>query len=334
MTVLAVIEHDAGDVNAATWQALDTAVAVSAGEPVEAVSFGHADGLEAQLAARGVSRLHVLEHEMLSGYSPEAWGASLAQLLKQAHPAGVVAPGTDRGNELMAQAAARARLPLATNCLSVEGGAETWRLSRARVGGLLLEDAELTSSIKLVTLVPGPDDGSAVAENTAPASVAVEVFTPDLGMEFAHSRIVRRSGHGTGVTLASAKVVVSGGRGVGSAEGFAPLEELAELLGGAVGCSRVATSNGWRPHSDQVGQTGTRISPDLYIACGISGATQHWVGCMGARAILAINTDSEAALVNRATYAVVGDVHDVVPAVIEAIRRRSGQPTRGRPALT
>ena len=134
-----------------------------------------------------------------------------------------------------------------------------------------------------------------------------------------------RSGSaGGGATLATAPVVVSGGRGVGSAEGFAVLEELAGLVGGVVGCSRAVTNNGWRPHTDQVGQTGTRIAPDLYIASGISGAIQHWVGAMASKKILAINTDPEANMVNRADYAVIGDLHQVVPAISAEIRRRQG----------
>jgi electron transfer flavoprotein alpha subunit len=124
------------------------------------------------------------------------------------------------------------------------------------------------------------------------------------------------------VTLATARVVVGGGRGVGSAEGFADLEKLAGLLGGVVGCSRVATNNGWRPHSDQVGQTGTRIAPQLYMACGISGAIQHWVGAMGAKHILAINTDRQANMVAKADYAVIGDLHDVLPAIVAEVERR------------
>ena len=127
-----------------------------------------------------------------------------------------------------------------------------------------------------------------------------------------------------GVTLATAPVVVSGGRGVGSAEAFAALEELAELLNGVVGCSRVVTNNGWRPHSDQVGQTGTVVAPDLYIACGISGAVQHWVGMMNAKHVLAINTDAEAPMVTKANWAVVADLHAVLPAVSEEIKRRHG----------
>jgi electron transfer flavoprotein alpha subunit len=119
-------------------------------------------------------------------------------------------------------------------------------------------------------------------------------------------------------------VIVSGGRGVGGGDGFALLEELASLLGGAVGCSRVVTSEGWRPHRDQVGQTGTRVSPDLYIACGISGAIQHMVGCKGAKRILAINTDPDAPIMGRADYAVVGDLHTVVPAIVAEVRRARG----------
>jgi electron transfer flavoprotein alpha subunit len=123
------------------------------------------------------------------------------------------------------------------------------------------------------------------------------------------------------ISLAQARVVVGGGRGVGSAEGFQALEELASLLGGAVGCSRVVTSLGWRPHADQVGQTGMRIAPDLYIACGISGAIQHMVGCRAAKHILAINTDKEAPIVAQADYAVIGDVKAVVTAVTTEIRK-------------
>jgi electron transfer flavoprotein alpha subunit len=125
----------------------------------------------------------------------------------------------------------------------------------------------------------------------------------------------------SGVSLAEAKVVVSGGRGVGSAEGFGILEELAEQLNAAVGCSRVVTSAGWRPHTDQVGQTGTKVSPDLYIACGISGATQHIAGCKGAKKILAINSDAEAPILMSADYAVIGDLTEIVPAITAELRK-------------
>ena len=118
-----------------------------------------------------------------------------------------------------------------------------------------------------------------------------------------------------------ASVVVGGGRGVGSAEGFAPAEALATVLGGVVGCSRAVTNNGWRNHTDQVGQTGTRIGADVYFACGISGAIQHWVGASGAKCIIAINTDPAANIVTKADYAVIGDLHEVVPAITAELRK-------------
>ena len=123
------------------------------------------------------------------------------------------------------------------------------------------------------------------------------------------------------VTLQSARVVVGGGRGVGSSEGFAALEELAGLLGGTVGCSRAVTSLGWRSHADQIGQTGVRIAPDLYVACGISGAIQHIVGCKAAKRILVVNTDPQAPILARADYAIVGDVGAVVPALSAEIKK-------------
>jgi electron transfer flavoprotein alpha subunit len=192
-----------------------------------------------------------------------------------------------------------------------------WTVTRVRGGGVLLEDAQLVASTKLLTVAPGAVSPVDAADIPDPVELPATVGDQN-GV-----RLVERTTAGGGVTLANAPVVVSGGRGVGSAEGFAVLEELAELLGGAVGCSRVATNNGWRPHSDQVGQTGTKVAPDLYIAAGISGATQHWAGCMNAKTILAVNTDPEAPMMTRADYAVIGDVHDVLSAVVDELQRRA-----------
>src|SRR5207244_1298552 len=144
---------------------------------------------------------------------------------------------------------------------------------------------------------------------------------PTLGDEHLVVRVTAREEPSTGVVrLDTARVVVGGGRGVGSKEGFELLEELAKLLGGAVGGSRVVTNLGWRPHSDQVGQTGARIAPDLYIACGVSGAIQHLVGCKGAKRILVINKDEHAPIVARADYAVIGALHEILSAVVAAPR--------------
>jgi electron transfer flavoprotein alpha subunit len=155
--------------------------------------------------------------------------------------------------------------------------------------------------------------------------LAVSPFTPTLADTDFRARVVARTEPARGaVSLTDARVVVGGGRGVGSAEGFQTLEELAGLLDGAVGCSRAVTSQGWRPHTDQIGQTGARIAPELYIACGVSGAIQHMVGCKGAKHILAINSDPEASIIAHADYAIIGDLHQIIPALCAEIRKVKG----------
>ncbi len=153
---------------------------------------------------------------------------------------------------------------------------------------------------------------------------AVRGFEPELTDADVAVRAAESAERAAGGSLATARVVVGGGRGVGGPDGFEPLEELAGLLGGTVGVSRVVTSEGWRPHRQQVGQTGTRISPDLYLACGISGAIQHMAGCQSARHIVAVNTDPDAPIIARADYAVIGDLNQVIPALVAALRDRAG----------
>lgn len=317
---LVLVEHDGEAPTEATRQALTVARDVA--ETVEAVVLADdesvTEALAPALADDGVARVRVAVHPLLGEYGPEAFGEALAQAIRATRPAAVLAAGTARGNEIMAHAAARADLPLATGCVAIRGGGEAWQLTRQRWGGVLWEDAELTAEIKVATVAPHAVAAVPPAER-GPAEVVV--LACELDAHLARTRVAERTAAGSGVTLSTAPVVVSGGRGVGGADGFAVLEELASRLGGAVGCSRVATNNGWRPHSDQVGQTGTRVAPNLYIACGISGATQHWVGCKDSKRILAINTDPEAPLVQRADYAVIGDVHEVLHAVVAELDR-------------
>jgi len=217
----------------------------------------------------------------------------------------------------MAQVAARMDLPFVANC--VEVSADGSSMTRAQWGGALHESATLTADTKLLSFAPHSIEATEQAAAGTVSEVAVDV---DAGL--ARTMIKDRVVLSEGITLATAPVVVSGGRAVGSEEAFAPLEELAGELGGKVGCSRAVTNNGWRPHSDQVGQTGTRIAPTIYIASGISGATQHWVGAMGSKNILAINTDPEANMVTKANWAVLGDLHEVIPAITEEVRKRKG----------
>jgi electron transfer flavoprotein alpha subunit len=252
-----------------------------------------------------------------NGYSPDGWATALAHATSQRGPTIVVGPGTERGNEVLAHVAAILDLPFAANCTKATPG-DPLTLTRVRWGGSLLEESLLHGSPALLTVAP-----HAVAADPAVAETSIELVPAQAD---ARVRVSERVETVTaGVSLADADVVVSGGRGVGSAEGFAVIEELAALLGAAVGCSRAVTSAGWRPHTDQVGQTGTKISPSLYIACGISGATQHMAGCKGAKKLMAINPDNEASIFASADYAVFGDLHEIVPAISAEIRRtRSG----------
>jgi electron transfer flavoprotein alpha subunit len=239
-------------------------------------------------------------------YQPAAWASALVDAAGGADA--IVAAGSDRGNELLAHVAARLDQPFAANVTKLDGDVVT----RVRWGGSLLEEARLHGTPKILTVAPHtyPAEGEASALETL---AVVDDGSPRVVEHVEESR--------SGVSLRDAKVVVSGGRGVGSAEAFGIIEELAGLLGAAVGCSRVVTSAGWRPHTDQVGQTGTKISADLYIACGISGATQHIAGAKGAKKILAINTDPEAPILASADYAVIGDLHEVVPAISAELRK-------------
>ncbi len=313
-TVLGLIEHDRGVLTESSLRMLTLARQLGT---VEAVLIGEeTDGIAQGLGEYGVAKVHLIHHDILTDYSPEAWGEALVQLVAKTTPDAVAALGSERGNEVMAHVAARTDLPMVANCTEVTPG-ETWEVTRVRWGGSLLEQATLDAVTKLLTVSPFAFE----AEPSGGDVPTTEIFTPTLDDSLARTRVVDRVTLAAGVTLATAPVVVSGGRGVGSAEGFSILEELAELLGGVVGCSRVATNNGWRNHSDQVGQTGTRVAPDLYIACGISGAIQHWVGMMASKKILAINTDAEAPMVTKADYAVIGDVHEVLPALVEEVKK-------------
>lgn len=258
---------------------------------------------------------------MLTDFGPEAVGETVVQLMAASSPAAVMAVGTSRGNEVLAQVAARTDLPFVANCMSIAPSDGPWAMTRIQWGGSLLEDATLDASTKLVTY---GHHAIAAEPASAPGAGSVSEFTPSLDDSLARTIVQGRDVQEAGVTLSTAPVVVSGGRGVGSAEGFAQLEELAELLGGRVGCSRAVTNLGWRNHTDQVGQTGTRIAPEIYIATGISGAIQHWVGAMASKRILAINTDAEANMVVKADYAVIADLHKVVPAITAEIKRRKG----------
>ncbi len=314
MATLVLIEHADGAAGDVSLQAL--ALGRSLGGDVHALLLGPGAGEAAQGVPAAVA--HVAEHEALATFAPDAWAAIVVALAERIGATAVVAPGSEHATDAMARAAVRMGEPLAANCVSVTPG-DPLQLTRVRWGGSLLEEARLHAGRALLTVAPHAVAG---AEPGSPGSV--ETFTPDLADADLVVRVRERvAPPAGGVSLADAKVVVTGGRGVGSAEGFAPVEELAGLLGGAVGCSRAVTMAGWRPHTDQVGQTGNKIAPEIYIACGVSGATQHIAGCKGAKRILAVNTDPEAPIMTVADYAVIGDLHEVLPAISAELRKGS-----------
>ena len=288
-----------------------------------------AEAAGAMLAAAGVSAVYVADLGGAGGYAPLAWARALAGLAGSLRASAVVAAGTDHGQEVLAHLGAITGLPMAANCVTAaRAGDGQWQLTRQRWAGSLLEDAVLDGDPALLTvatdaLSPAPVEGAAgMSVQVFRPELAVAPFRPSLADGDLTVRATVSAERGGGVSLATARVVVGGGRGVGGPDGFAPLEELAGLLGGALGVSRVVTSQGWRPHRQQVGQTGTRITPELYLACGISGAIQHMAGCLSARTIVVVNTDPDAPILAHAQYAVIGDLGQVIPALVEALRAR------------
>jgi electron transfer flavoprotein alpha subunit len=317
-TILVLVTTTAGAPDEVALQALALGHRLAAGRPVHGLVIGD-EAAAAGLGAWGASAVHLARHAALDTAAPDAVARILDDLAGRLEANVVIGPGTEAGNTILARAAARADEPFAANCVEVTAG-DPMTITRLRWGGSLLEEAAIHAGRAMLTVAP-----HAIQASPTDGVASVEPFTPELEDADLAVRVVERvAAAASGVSLAEAKVVVSGGRGVGSADGFGPIEELAGLLGAAIGCSRAVTISGWRSHTDQVGQTGTKIAPNLYIACGISGATQHMAGAKASKKILAINKDAEAPIMAAADYAVIGDLHQVVPAISAEIRRVRG----------
>ena len=301
------------------------------GGPVHAVIVGALpEKVVDELGGYGVAAVHHATGAAFDAFGGATWAAGVQAAAGWTGESGaadadvVLAPGTPRGMEVAAHLAARLDVPMAANVTGIGAtDSDTLRVTRQVLGGNVLEEMDLPRHRAVLTVA-----GHAVqAQQGEPVSPTLHEFTPevaeaDLVARVVSAEIVQELDQ-TGA-LTSARVVVGAGRGAGSSNGFGEVSELAELLGGALGVSRVVTSLGWRPHHEQIGQTGSRISPDVYIPCGISGAIQHWAGCASSKTIVAINTDENAPMMTKATYAVIGDMHDVVPAINAEIRRRRG----------
>lgn len=318
--ILVLVDHDRGELDQLSLRALTAARKL--GQDVEAIVIGkEGPALAGIVGEYGAKVLHVATHANLTDYTPMASGRALKDLVEKLKPAAVLAAGSPRGNEQLAHLAAFLDLPMAAECSEITLGSPHHVL-RARWAGNLIESANVHADLLIASVLAF----STEPESANGGAATVAEFEPALEpQDYAVKVLSRDAGESKGgVTLVDAKVIVSGGRGVGGPEGFGQIEELASLLGGTVGCSRVVTSSGWRPHAEQVGQTGTKVAPDLYIAAGISGAMQHIAGMKNSKTIVVINTDPEAPILSYADYAIIGDLHQVIPALTSAIRQAKG----------
>ncbi len=317
--ILVLVDHDRGVLDPLSLRALTAARKLSA--DVQAVVIGR-DGAKVikEVGEYGASTFFVATNDVFADYTPMASGKALLELVAKVNPEAVLAAGSPRGNEQLAHLAAFMDLPMAAECSSIKIG-NPHQVTRARWAANIFEEALVHSELLIATILAFSVEPEMVGGTAELKEFEVKLEPADT--------LVRVIGRGSeskigGISLTDAKVIVSGGRGVGGPEGFGILEELADLLGGTVGCSRVVTSSGWRPHAEQVGQTGTKVAPELYLACGISGAMQHIAGCKNSKTIVVINTDPEAPILSYADYAIIGDLHKVIPALTAAVKAARG----------
>jgi electron transfer flavoprotein alpha subunit len=319
MTVLVLVETDESGVSEVSRETLTFVRRL--GDDVTALVIGPLpDGAVEQLGSYGVAGIRQADGEAFSTYAAAAWAAAVVAASEGV--AVVVAGGTPRGGDVMAHVACRLGVAMAANVVAVES-TDPLVVSRQVLGGAAMEELPLEDSVAVLTVAGHACDPQPADSATSPevSALDVTVSEPDLRARVARTEPGEPDQSGS---LKSARVVVGVGRGAGGPDGFSEVLELTDLLGGSLGVSRVVTSLGWRPHHEQVGQTGSRVSPDLYVACGISGAIQHWSGMSSSKTILAINTDPDAPMVTKAHYAVIGDLHEVVPAINEEIKKRKG----------
>ena len=316
--ILVVAESRAGEVRKVAFEALTLARQLAAGGEVHAILAGGPNiGSKAPaLTEHGAAVVFVTEHAALSEYNAEALAALVAERAKSGYRA-VVFSASAQGKDLAPRVAAKLGVPLAADCLSVSLDGDATTVTHYVYAGKIVATMKLTATPAVVSVRPG-----AITPAAATAAGRVE-NAPPVGDPSASRVVVTESirGDSRKLDLADAPVIVSGGRGLKAPEHFKLVEDLAAAFGNAaVGATRAVTDEGWRPHSDQIGQTGRQVSPDLYVAVGISGAIQHLAGMRTSRTIVAINKDKDAPIFKVADYGIVGDVFEVVPALTAAIR--------------
>ena len=321
--VLVLGEVEGGEIGLTSQELLAAAreVADALGEELDVGLLADTiEGAAKQAIHHGADRVYAVTHPLLAQYQVDLYLAAIEALCREIKPNIVLIARTEEGRELAPRLAFRLGVGLAQDCLEISVDPATRRLlaNRPVYGGnaVAVVSCDYTPQIAAVRpKVYEPKDPDISRQGQ------VVSFPVELTDSTARTRLVERvSEEATGVKLEDARIVVSGGRGLGGPDPFQNLEELAKLLGGAVGASRAAVDSGWVPPNFQVGLTGKTITPDLYITIAISGASQHMAGCSGAKVIVAINKDAEANIFKEARYGVVGDWEQVVPAFTEAVR--------------
>ena len=315
--VFVIAEHRDGKLKKSTFELLGAASA--AGNETHAILLG--DGvadLAKELGHYGAKTVHFVQNPALKNYSAEAYSKAVAQIVKAGGAEIILASHTPTGRDFMPRVAAKLNVGLASDCTQLSFDGAKIKVRRPVYAGKATVEVEFVGSGPAMATIRPNALGAPKPDTSKSAEVTNE--NVDLGtLKTKVVEIVKGSSARPDVTEAS--VVVSGGRSLKSADNFKMLEELADVLGAAVGASRAAVDAGFRPHGDQVGQTGKVVSPSLYIACGISGAIQHLAGMRTSKVIVAINTDAEAPIFQIADYGIVGDLFAVVPALKDEFRK-------------
>jgi electron transfer flavoprotein alpha subunit len=326
--VLVVAEPEAGAVRDITWELIGMAHALAGGAgwgaaSVKAVLAGQGvEAAAAALAARGAAEAIQVDGPALKDYTGDAHARALESVIREESPEVVLFGHTPNGWDVAPVVAAGLGAPLASECSAIAAEGGKILFSRKVFNGKFVQTLDLgPAGPRLATVQRGAAAAFAGATSGTVRKVASPVGEPGLRARF----IEIRKGESSGVDLTQAPIIVAGGRGVGAAEKFQVVKDLAAALGGQVGASRPVTDMGWMPHEHQVGSSGVTVSPKLYIGCGISGAIQHVVGMKGSGYIVAINKDAEAPIFGVADVGVVGDLFEIVPALTKAIKEAKGQ---------
>ena len=315
--VLVVVEQADGVVKKVTLENLT--LARSLGEPAAVwLGPGYSDAAAATLGEYGAATVYVVDSSDLADYVVAPKAEALAAIIAQASPAAVLISSTAEGKELAGRLAIKIESGIITDAVAVGEG---FVATQSVFGGSTVVHSKVTRGLPIITVRPNSTAPEAAPAAAARVDVSVAVSEAAKGARVVGRTAAQKAGR---PELSEAAIVVSGGRGVGGAEGFSVIESLADSLGAAVGASRAATDAGWYPHQFQVGQTGKTVSPQLYIANGISGAIQHRAGMQTSKTIVAVNKDPEAPIFELADFGVVGDLFAVVPQLTEQIAKRKG----------